>query len=180
MIGGKPTGGTSTRRKDQDGHGLMTSEMFFNVSHTRRSNCRVCDGMCTYTHLLHAHFSAHSARTITFSHFHACAHPRTAQVSVKRFVACVSYLSISPSLSHVSPILAVPALSLRHHVPDHILAELSFLKSARHAQLRTRSFVPRCSPRVAATWFSWCHTTLCFSTYHFSLLWPFLEPQFFS
>ena len=93
--------------------------------------------MCTHTHLLHAHFSAHSARTITFSHFHACAHTRTAQVSVKRFVACVSYLSISPSLSHVSPILAVPALSLRHHVPDHILAELSRPKSARHAQLRT-------------------------------------------
>ena len=58
-------------------------------------------------------------------------------MSVKRFVACVSYLSISPSLSHVSPILAVPALSLRHHVPDHILAELSRPKSARHAQLRT-------------------------------------------
>ena len=28
---------------------------------------------CTYTHLLHAHFSAHSACTVTFAHFHACA-----------------------------------------------------------------------------------------------------------
>ena len=27
-IDGKPTGGTSTRERDQDGHGMMTSEIF--------------------------------------------------------------------------------------------------------------------------------------------------------
>ena len=27
---------------------------------------------CTYTHLLHAHFSAHSALTAYFAHLHAC------------------------------------------------------------------------------------------------------------
>ena len=29
MIDGKPTGGTITRGKDQDGHGMMKSEIFF-------------------------------------------------------------------------------------------------------------------------------------------------------
>ena len=29
MIDGKPTDGTSTSKKDQDGHGMMKSEFFF-------------------------------------------------------------------------------------------------------------------------------------------------------
>ena len=33
-----------------------------------------------------------------------------------------------------------------------------------------------CPPLLPAG-FSWCHTTLCFSTYHFSLSWPSSEPQ---
>ena len=39
--------------------------------------------------------------------------------------------------SHVSPVFAVPLRSFRHHVPVHLLAELSRPESAGHAQLRT-------------------------------------------
>ena len=46
------------------------------------------------------------------------------KVMKKVFVACVS--------SHVSPVFAVPAHSLRHHVPVNLLAELSRPESAGH------------------------------------------------
>ena len=56
-------------------------------------------------------------------------------------IAHVSYLSISPSLFHVSPVFAVPVRSLRdhsrHHVLVHLLAKLSRPESAGHAKLRT-------------------------------------------
>ena len=57
------------------------------------------DGGCTYTHLLHAHFSAHSALTAYFAHFSCVSHTRMAQGSshVKKMFAHVSLFSISPS-----------------------------------------------------------------------------------
>ena len=69
-----------------------------------------------YTLVSHAHFLCCTVCLRTSEHFHACARTRMAhglkdQVS-RRFVACVSYFSISPSLSHVSLIFAVPAQSL--------------------------------------------------------------------
>ena len=139
-IDEKPTDGTSTSMKDQDGHGMMKSEKFlqgseprrriedfvcqdghgvmsvnffldrifltelFNVSYTCSSDYSVYDGFCTYTHLLHAHFSAHSALTAYFPHFSCVSHSRMAQVSVKR---CLHMCRFSPSRalpSHVSPI----------------------------------------------------------------------------
>ena len=68
-----------------------------------------------------------------------------AQVSVKR---CLHMCRFSPSRhlpSHASPILAVPARSLRDHSRlrrhwrsrPHVLADLTCPKSAEHAQLRT-------------------------------------------
>ena len=93
--------------------------------------------MCTYTHLLHAQFSAYSACTVKFAHFHACAHTRLAQVSVKR---CLHMCLFSPSRflhTHGSPVFAVPARSLRRHVLVRVLAELSRPKSAGQAHLRT-------------------------------------------
>ena len=33
LIDGKPTDGTSTGKKDQDGHGMMKSENFQGISH---------------------------------------------------------------------------------------------------------------------------------------------------
>ena len=62
----------------------------FNISHFSST-------VHTLTCLLHAHFSAHSACTVTSAHFHAWAQARMAQVSVKRVFAHASYLSISPS-----------------------------------------------------------------------------------
>ena len=82
--------------------------------------------VCMHTlTLLHAHFSV--AQFV-------CAHPHifmrvthTHGSSVcKKVFAYVSFLSISPSLSHVSPILAVPARSLQDHLPVRtVLAELA-------------------------------------------------------
>ena len=64
--------------------------------------------MYTYTHLLHAHFSAHSACTVTFAHFSSASHTRTAQAQVvsKRCLlhmyhtcpSCLLYLMFHPSL----------------------------------------------------------------------------------
>ena len=60
---------------------------------------------CTYTHLLHEHFSAHSACTITLAHFHACAHARMAQGHEKG-VCCMHvvalHLAFSSLMSHPS------------------------------------------------------------------------------
>ena len=177
MIDEKPTDGTNTSKKDQDGHEMMKSENFKGVlyihspnpddelknfvlsrwswsdecwfffwqffwdSYTCSSDYSVYDGRCTYTHLLHAHFSAHGACTVTFAHLHA----RMAQLSVKR---CLHMCRFSPSRllpSHVSPIFAVPARSLRDHSwlrlhwrsRPHVLAVLTCPKSAGHAPRRT-------------------------------------------
>ena len=53
---------------------------------------------------------------------------------------------------------------------------INFPVGFARSQMSTK-LCPPLFPRVAATWFSWCHTTLCFSTYHFSLSWPFSELQ---
>ena len=91
--------------------------------------------ICTYTHLLHAHFSAHGACTVTSAHLHACAQTRMAQVHEKKCLLHVCHLSPSRLLPpRVSPVFAVPAHSLRHHVPVHLLAELS-----RPTKRRTRA-----------------------------------------
>ena len=52
---------------------------------------------CTHTHLLHEHFSAHSACTFclrTSAHLHACAHTRMTQVPEKVCCMRVSLISI--------------------------------------------------------------------------------------
>ena len=73
--------------------GVLLTE-FFRVSYTCSGDCSVCDGRCTYTHLLHAHFSAESAYTshifmrVTYTHGSSVC---------KKVFAHVSYLSISPS-----------------------------------------------------------------------------------
>ena len=77
----------------------------------------------------------------TSAHLHARAHARMAQVSVKR---CLHMCHISPSrllLSHVSPsILAVPARSLRDHLPVRtVLVGHTCRESAGHAHLRSRT-----------------------------------------
>ena len=71
--------------------------MFFvvGISHPRGGNYRVGDGVCTHS-VSHAHFlcCTFCLRTRSFScvHIHAWL-----KVVKKMFVACVSYLSISPS-----------------------------------------------------------------------------------
>ena len=59
----------------------------------------------THAHLLHAHFSAHGACTVTFAHLHACAHTRMAQVHEKgvwRMSVFVLYLAFSLPMFHPS------------------------------------------------------------------------------
>ena len=52
---------------------------------------------CTYTHLMHAHFSAHGALTVTFTHLHACHIHARLKGAKKVLCTCVTFLSISPS-----------------------------------------------------------------------------------
>ena len=56
----------------------------------------VGSGSCTRTHLLHAHFSAHSAHSHICTFSCVCTHTHVSSVE-KVFVAHVSLLSISPS-----------------------------------------------------------------------------------
>ena len=74
----------------------------------------------------------------TSAHLHACEHTHGSRLSVKK-VCCMrmSHISISPSLSYVSPILAVPLRSLRDHLPD---------PKARVKRTSARA------PRSLATW----------------------------
>ena len=51
---------------------FFLSDRFLKVSYTCSSDYSVYDGGCAYTHLSHAHFSAHSTCTVTFARFHAC------------------------------------------------------------------------------------------------------------
>ena len=81
----------------------------------------------------------------TSAHLHTCAHKRMAQVSVKRCLHMCRFSASRFFPSHVSPILAVPARSLRDlsrlrlhwRSRPHVLAVLTCPKSAGHAQLRT-------------------------------------------
>ena len=60
----------------QDGHGGMGVNFFSTEFLGFRTICSsdysVYDGRCTYTHMLHAHFSAHGACRVTFAHLNAC------------------------------------------------------------------------------------------------------------
>ena len=93
---------------------------------------------CTHTHVLHSHLSAHSACTVTSAHLHACAHTRMAKVSEKVCCMCISLMSVSPSMSHVSPIFAVSVRRISIAFPVHtVLAELTCPESAGHAHHHT-------------------------------------------
>ena len=76
----------------------------FRVSYTCRSDYSVYAGRCTYTHLTHAHFSAHSACTITFAHFHACHTHAWLKGAKKVRCTCVTslHLAFSRLMSHPS------------------------------------------------------------------------------
>ena len=100
----------------------------------RRQDCMGC----TCTHLLHAHFSAHRACTVTSAHLHTCAHARMAQVSVKR---CLHMCRFSPFRILLSLMFHPSLLFLYIHFDItflvHVLAVLSRPESARHAHLHT-------------------------------------------
>ena len=81
------------------------------------------------TQCLHSH-------SCTFSCVCTYTHDSSSSRVKKMFVAHVSNLSILPSLSHVSPVSAVPVHPLRHPLSVHNLAVLSRPKSAGHAPLR--------------------------------------------
>ena len=78
-------------------------QFFFKVSCTCSSNYSVYDGECTYTHLLHAHFSAHSALTAYFAHLHAChihACLKCHEKGVHRMSVISLHLAFSLLMSH--------------------------------------------------------------------------------
>ena len=91
-----------------------------------------------YTHLLHAHFPAHSALIAYFAHSSCVSHTRTAQVVSEWCLLHIYHTSLFRLLpSHVSPIFAVPARLLRHPFSVHNVAVLSRPKNAGHAELCT-------------------------------------------
>ena len=113
-------------------------QQFLRVSYTCVGDSSVYGGECTYTHLLHAHFSAHSA-SLRISHiFIRFTHSHGSSVMKKRCLSHECLRSLSRFLQpHVSPVTAVPVHPLRHHLSVHNLAVLSRPKSAGHAQRRT-------------------------------------------
>ena len=117
MIGGMRTCGPSPVGRDQNEPEMKSesvlsrwswSDDFFKNSegsyprrsevrtHVVVSKCCVCDGWCTRTHLLHAHF-LHTARSLrTSAHFHACHTHAWLKVMKKVFVACACLHSHDP------------------------------------------------------------------------------------
>ena len=170
MIDGKPTEGISTSKKDQDGHGVVKSESFQGVPNPddelnkfffqygqgvmnvdffptvflRFRTRVVVTAVCT-TGGVHTHSPV--ARTFFCAHPHIFmrVHINAWLKCLKRSIACVSHLSISPSPFHVSSILAVPWRSPRDHSRlrphwrsrPHVLAVHTCPESAGHAPLHT-------------------------------------------
>ena len=112
MIGGKQIGGPRPDGRNQDGSGTTKSEDFFGprISYPRSGNFCVCDGWCTHT----------PCRTHLFlTHFPCVACRHRVHAWLKVFAVRMSHISPSHHLhSHVSSaVFAVPALSLRDHIP---------------------------------------------------------------
>ena len=135
------------------------SLILFRVSYTCSSDYSVYDGECTYTHLLHAHLSAHSACTVTFAHLHACAHTRMAQVMSKRLLhVCV--IPLHPPLSCLTRLCcsltvisrSIPTLTSTTFLPNFPVLEARDMRnSARACPVSTQVMGPRSSTRSLLT-----------------------------
>ena len=135
------------------------SLILFRVSYTCSSDYSVYDGECTYTHLLHAHLSAHSACTVTFAHLHACAHTRMAQVMSKRLLhVCV--IPLHPPLSCLTRLCcsltvisrSIPTLTSTTFLPNFPVLEAQDMRnSARACPVSTQVMSPRSSTRSLLT-----------------------------
>ena len=150
----------------QDGHGVMNVDFFFLAEFSRLSfffffsgfrthvvaTTVVCDGGCTYTHLLHAHVSAHSACTVTSTLLMRVTYTHGSSSLKKVFVAWVSLLSISssPFLCRTHLLLSpYDSLSLSRLSRPHVLAvlNLSWKRRAMRISAReTRRLAVRPSP----------------------------------
>ena len=119
---------------------LIFPDSFFTVSYTWSSDCSVYDGRSTYT--------APVARTFFCAHPHIFmrVHIHAWLKCLKRFIACVSHLSISPSpfscLIHPCCSLTVTSRPLPTTTSQTIPSTRScrtvrVLKGAGHAPLRT-------------------------------------------
>ena len=83
----------------------FVSTEFFRVSYTCSSDYSVYDGVCTYTHLLHAHFSVAQFALRTSTLLMRVTYTHGSSVCKKVFVTWVSLFSPSRLLpSYVSPI----------------------------------------------------------------------------
>ena len=98
-----PCKSTSTSEVIAETHGWMdTCQMNLKATCADMAFHRPHDmqAFCTYTHLLHAHVSAHCACTVTFAHFHACAHTRMAQARVvSKGVRCTCIIPLHLAFS---------------------------------------------------------------------------------
>ena len=113
-----------------------------------KSNYSVYDGGCTYTHLLHAHFSAHGACTVISAHLHAC-HTHMAQVREKgvcRMSVFVLHLAFSILMCHPSFAVSVRRLFLSLDFPVHTFLPCLPVVKAQGTRISARA------PRSLATW----------------------------
>ena len=138
--------------------------VFLKVSHTCSSDYSVYDGRCTYTHILHAHFSAHSACTVTFAHFHACAHARMAQAQVVSKRCLLHMYHTSPSrLLYLMFHPSLLFLYIHFDIPfqSTILPYFPVLKAQdmRHSAFASRSLAT--VPRQMQTHVQLCQTMHC-------------------
>ena len=142
----------------------------FEVSYTCSSNYSVYDGRCTYTHLLHVHFSAHSACTVTFAHFSCVSHTRMAQ-GHEKFVCCMCVISLHlafsllmfhPSLLFLHTHLDITFLSV--FLPNFPVLKAQDMRNSAHASRRLATWPSQMqthssegSPRASRRWSS-CRT----------------------
>ena len=132
----------------QDGYGVMKVGFFFKKKSTDFLGFRthvVAITVCTTGVYIHSpvartFFCAQRAHCVLRTLLMRITHTHGSSVCKKVF-ACVSYLSISPSLSHVSPVFCRlrTTLSLSRLSRPHVLAVFTCPKSAGHAHLRTRT-----------------------------------------
>ena len=74
-------------------------------SHLRCSNHCVRDGVCTHTHLLHAHFSGVHTLRVHFAHSYACYTHAWLKVSAVRMSSSLCHLTFSLLMFHPSLLL---------------------------------------------------------------------------
>ena len=120
-------------------------QQIFRVSCTYSSDHSVYDGWCTYTHLLHAHFTV-AQFVCAHPHTSSCvSHTRMAQVSVKRCLLHAHVVDLNLTLSIL--MFHPPSLLFLHGhfetTPDPVHTFLPYLSVLKAQDMRRSAHASR-------------------------------------